>query len=104
MTKAAPVGPTRTIPTSSGNECVKLFSLTCTLPGVLAIVPDNPETLMLEGYGVAKPGSLLLTASFMVIGAVLLKLVCAKAAKAKIVNIKIILLKNDKTFIVPPKN
>jgi hypothetical protein len=73
---------------------------------VLAIVPDNPETVMFEGYGVAAPGTVLVplpVASLIVIGAELVKVFCAKAATLKTAKIKIKLLKKDKTFIVSPR-
>jgi hypothetical protein len=71
----------------------------------LAIVPGNPETVIVEGYGVAGAPASVPVLSLMVIGVGLLKVVvvCAKAATVKTAKIKIKLLKKDKTFIVPPR-
>lgn len=86
-------GATRSKATSLRNSCDKPFNLI--LRSV--IVPVRPETVIFEGYGEAR------AASLMVIGAVLLKVVCANAETVKTAKTKIKLLKKDKTFIVPPR-
>jgi len=70
----------------------------------LTMVPDKPATVMVEGYGVAVPGTVLApvpVASLMVIGVVFSKVlvVCATAATVKTARIKNKLLKKDKIFI-----
>lgn len=51
----APVGPCRMIPMSVGNEWLKSFRVTDTLPACEEIIPSNPETIMDDGYGDAFP-------------------------------------------------
>jgi hypothetical protein len=53
---AAPVGPTNTIPTSSGKVWLKLLIVTRTLPGMAKIVPA-PVTVTVDGYGTPLPES-----------------------------------------------
>jgi len=68
------------------------------------MVPDKPATVMVEGYGVAGLGTVLvplIVASLMVMDARLSKVVvvCATAATVKTARIKIKVLKKDKIFI-----
>ena len=47
-----PSGPTRSTSRSSGKECVRFLSVTVTRK----TVPVRPETRMVEGYGMPRPG------------------------------------------------
>jgi len=82
-------GATKSIATSLKKLCDKPFNLIL----MSVTVPDKPETVTFEGYGVATAASLI------VIGAGLLKVVCANAETVKTAKTKIKLLKKDKTFI-----
>ena len=75
---AAPVGPTSTIATSSGNVWEKPFSVTFTLPGVEDIVPETPETVIVDGYGDA------VLRSFIAIVFELLNMLCAMPRRKEI--------------------
>jgi hypothetical protein len=61
-------------------------------------VPDNPDTVIFEGYGSDSP-AIPLAASRSTIGCGLVNVVCAKAATVKTARIKTKLLKKDKIFI-----
>jgi hypothetical protein len=53
--KPVPSGPTNTIAMSLGKVWLKLFKVTVTAPGVVGILPVNPETVISEGYGFPLP-------------------------------------------------
>jgi len=46
---AAPVGPTSTMARSDGKVWERLLNVTVTLPGVVAIFPLNPATVISDG-------------------------------------------------------